>query len=48
MPGSDKEETVTVLCPECGTLIEIHDIRAYLLSAHLVDSCTSTEALRNR
>ena len=32
-------EPVTALCPECGEVIEIHDIRAFLLALHMANEC---------
>lgn len=35
----------TVLCPECGELMEIHDPRALILTLHLRNECTQTASL---
>lgn len=31
---------VTILCPECGEMVEVHDIHAVLLALHLQNECT--------
>ncbi len=33
--SESKPEPVTVICQECGGLIEVKDIHAYLLAVHL-------------
>jgi hypothetical protein len=42
----EQVETVTMLCEECGSLVELHDLRRVLLAQHLVYNCPSTEKLR--
>lgn len=32
----------TVICPECGELIEVNDIRALLLANHMARYCEET------
>ncbi len=34
------DDSVTALCPECGDVVEIHDIRALLLALHMVNECS--------
>ena len=41
-------EEVTVLCSNCGRMIEIVDPRAYILAVHLLESCPSTQDLRDQ
>lgn len=31
---------LTVLCPECGQLIEVHDPEALIRTLHLVNECS--------
>ena len=38
-------EGTTVLCPECGELMEIRDPRALILTLHLRNECTQTASL---
>lgn len=33
------EHGITILCPECGQLIEVKDVRAVLLTLHLRNDC---------
>jgi hypothetical protein len=33
-------EPVELICPECGDLIKIQDIRSLLLALHMMNSCT--------
>ena len=39
------EEAVNVMCPECGALIEVHDVRAVLLAMHLTNECSELSGL---
>ena len=34
-----EEHGVTVLCHECGTLLEVHDVAALVLTLHLRNDC---------
>lgn len=43
---SEETETTTILCGECGALIEIKDVIDYLRSEHLMLNCPSTASLR--
>lgn len=47
MPDETKTEPdVTILCTECGDMIELKDVRAYILAVHLGMNCPATEKLR--
>jgi hypothetical protein len=50
MGGSvtDQAEPVTVLCPECGELTEVKDVRALILALHLSNDCTLSPLLVHR
>lgn len=41
-------EPVTILCPECGELREIHDVQAVLLALHLTNECDVATLLTHR
>jgi hypothetical protein len=32
-------ESITIMCPECGAMREIHDVQAVLLAAHMANEC---------
>ena len=32
-------EPVTVLCPECGTIISVKDVQTLLLTLHQINDC---------
>jgi hypothetical protein len=34
-----KPEPITILCPECGELREVHDVQAVLLALHMTNEC---------
>jgi len=34
-----RDDPVTVLCPECGQTVEVHDVAALLLALHLTNAC---------
>lgn len=36
---SRSDEATSILCPECGTIVEIHDVRALILTLHLRNDC---------
>lgn len=38
-------EKLTLVCPECGELMEVSDPRAVLLSEHLANFCPSTAGI---
>lgn len=37
---ANETEPVTVLCPECGELIEIKDVAALIKTLHQMNICT--------
>lgn len=38
-------EPVTVLCPECQTLIEVRDVQQLVLSLHQANECPEVSGL---
>jgi len=46
-PEADRKD-VQSLCPECGELLEVNDIAAFVLAIHIRESCASTENLFGR
>ena len=44
----DKPEPVTVLCPECQTLVEVKNIYAVLLALHMQNDCDVSNLLAHR
>lgn len=46
MPEKQKEDPLTIMCAECGAMVELHDPRAYILAIHLIESCEKTRDLR--
>lgn len=47
--GAPKEtpatEPITVLCPECGELIEVKDAAALIRTLHLQNACPSMDQI---
>lgn len=39
--------SVVVMCENCGEIIDVKDVRAYLLSIHLMESCPQLRGLRS-
>ena len=39
------ETAATVLCPECGELIEVKDVRAIIMTLHLQNNCPVMEVV---
>ena len=45
---ADAPEPLTVLCGECGTLVEVHDVAALILALHLQNDCDISNLLVHR
>jgi hypothetical protein len=40
-----EEVETTALCPQCGTLIEVRDVRQLILALHLMNECEISSLL---
>lgn len=39
------ETGITIICPECGDLLEVHDPRSLILTLHQRNECPQTSGL---
>lgn len=46
--ADERPEPVTILCSECGVLVEIHDPAAVLLAMHLANDCDISNLIVHR